>query len=243
MIQEAVLYFVYEGCVTICQCDTCVDTPPDCAEYTKSSCTAPYVNWAYSNCKAYCGFCHTECHNKRSDCHEYGKQVCQLPYVSWAKENCEQYCGFCGHDLKCLYSPWEDLTPCIAVCGLGLKVQVRTFVMVKQGTPLAKDCNESLIKNTTCAKHTCTVPPTAVVKVPVTEPSVVTLKTHVDTGVLDHHGPLIPVDPDTVKDVIKAGTTVVEELAIGALFAELLPMIAFIGKRDVTEQTRALKTL
>lgn len=57
MIQEAVLYFVYEGCVTICQCDTCVDTLPDCAEYTKSSCTAPYVNWAYSNCKAYCGFC------------------------------------------------------------------------------------------------------------------------------------------------------------------------------------------
>lgn len=57
MIQEAVLYFVYEGCVTICQCDTCADTLPDCAEYTKSSCTAPYVNWAYSNCKAYCGFC------------------------------------------------------------------------------------------------------------------------------------------------------------------------------------------
>lgn len=86
-----------------------------------------------------------------------------------------------------------------------------------------------------------TVPPTAVVKVPVTEPSVVTLKTHVDTGVRDHHGPLIPVDPDTVKDVIRAGTTVVKELAIGALFAELLPMIAFIGKRDVTEQTRAFE--
>lgn len=70
-----------------------------------------------------------------------------------------------------------------------------------------------------------TVPPTAVVKVPVTEPSVVTLKTHVDTGVLDHHGPLIPIDPDTVKDVIKAGTTVGEGLAIGALFAELLSWV------------------
>lgn len=86
-----------------------------------------------------------------------------------------------------------------------------------------------------------TVPPTAVVKVPVTEPSVVTLKTHVDTGVLDHYGPLIPIDPDTVKDVIKAGTTVGEGLAIGALFAELLPMFAFLGKRDVTEQTRAFE--
>lgn len=167
--------------------------------------------------------------------------MCQSPYISWAKENCEQYCGFCGHDLKCLYSPWEDLTPCTAVCGLGLKVQVRTFAIVKPGTLLAKDCTESLIKNTTCAIHRCTVPPTAVVKVPVTEPSVVTLKTHVDTGVLDDHGPLIPVDPDTVKDVIKAGTAVGEGLAIGALFAELLPMIAFFGKRDVTEQTRVFE--
>lgn len=58
--------------------------------------------------------------------------------------------------------------------------------------------------------------------IPVTEPSVVTHKTHVDTGVID-----------TVKDVIKAGTAVGERLAIGAPFAELLPMFAFLGKRKV----------
>lgn len=89
-----------------------------------------------------------------------------------------------------------------------------------------------------------TVPPTAVVKVPVTEPSVVTLKTHVDTGVIDLHGPLIPVDPDTVKDVAAAGAVVGGGLAIGALFAELLPILpafALIGKRDVTEQTTAFE--
>lgn len=55
-----------------------------------------------------------------------------------------------------------------------------------------------------------TIKPTAVVKVPVTETLIVTDKTHVqepvvDTGVLDHHGPLIHVDPDTVKDVAIAG--------------------------------------
>lgn len=55
-------------------------------------------------------------------------------------------------------------------------------------------------------------------RVPVTEPSVATHKTHVDTGVLD-----------TVKDVIKTGTAVGEGLAIGAPFAELLPMFAFLG--------------
>lgn len=64
--------------------------------------------------------------------------------------------------------------------------------------------------------------PTAVVRVPVTELSVVTHKTHVDTGVLD-----------TVRDVIKAGTTVGERLAIGAPFAELLPIFAVLGKRKV----------
>lgn len=40
------------------------------------------------------------------------------------------------------------------------------------------------------------------------------------------------------KDVIKAGTAVDEGLAIGAPFAELIPMFAFIGKR---EQTRAFE--
>uniref|UniRef100_A0A8W8MHU1 ShKT domain-containing protein n=1 Tax=Magallana gigas TaxID=29159 RepID=A0A8W8MHU1_MAGGI len=196
------------GCVTFCQCDACVDKLPDCGEYTKSSCKAPYVNWAYNNCKAYCGFCHTECHDKRSDCHEYGKQVCQSPYIPWAKENCEQYCGFCGHDLKCVYSPWLDLTPCSPVCGRGKKVQV-----------------------------------------PVTETLIVTDKTHVqepvvDTGVLDHHGPLIHVDPDTVKDVAIAGAATgvaaAGGVALGTLFAELLPMLPLFafGKRYVTEQTR-----
>lgn len=59
-----------------------------------------------------------------------------------------------------------------------------------------------------------TVPPTVVVKVPVTDPVEVLHKTPVDTGVIDHHGPLIPVVPDTVKDVVKAGTAVGEGLAI-----------------------------
>lgn len=69
-------------------------------------------------------------------------------------------------------------------------------------------------------------------RVPVTEPSVVTHKTHVDTGVFD-----------TVRDVIKAGTAVGEGLAIGALFAELLPMFAFHGKRKVMSKKELLKTL
>lgn len=101
-----------------------------------------------------------------------------------------------------------------------------------------------------------TIKPTAVVKVPVTETLKVTDKTHVqepvvDTGVLDHHGPLIHVDsplihvdPDTVKDVAIAGAAtgvaVAGGVALGTLFAELLPMLPLFafGKRDVTEQTR-----
>lgn len=67
-------------------------------------------------------------------------------------------------------------------------------------------------------------------RVPVTEPSVVTHKTYVDTGVLD-----------TVKDVIKTGTAVGEGLAIGAPFAELLPMFAFLGKRKVMSKTSAFE--
>lgn len=69
-------------------------------------------------------------------------------------------------------------------------------------------------------------------RVPVTELSVVTHKTHVDTGVID-----------TIKDVIKAGTAVGERLAIGAPFAELLPMFAFHGKRKVMIKNELLKTL
>lgn len=70
---------------------------------------------------------------------------------------CLLYCIVlcCVVDLKCLYSPWEDLTPCTAVCGLGVKFQVRTFAIVNPGTPLAKDCNENLIQNTTCNEHPC----------------------------------------------------------------------------------------
>lgn len=93
-----------------------------------------------------------------------------------------------------------------------------------------------------------TIKPTAVVKVPVTETLIVTDKTHVqepvvDTGVLDHHGPLIHVDPDTVKDVAIAGAAVAGGVALGTLFAELLPMLPLFafGKRDVTEQTRAFE--
>lgn len=88
-----------------------------------------------------------------------------------------------------------------------------------------------------------TVQPTSVVKVPVTDPVEVIHKTPVDIGVIDHHGPLIPVDPDTVKGVVGAGAAVGGGLAIRALFAELLPMLPVLafGKRDVTEQTRAFE--
>uniref|UniRef100_K1RBT6 Uncharacterized protein n=1 Tax=Magallana gigas TaxID=29159 RepID=K1RBT6_MAGGI len=161
------------GCVTFCQCDACVDKLPDCGEYTKSSCKAPYVNWAYNNCKAYCGFCH----------------------------------------LKCVYSPWLDLTPCSPVCGRGKKVQVRTVALVKPGT----------------------IKPTAVVKVPVTEMLIVTDKTHVqepvvDTGVLDHHGPLIHVDPDTVKDVAIAGAAT----GVAAAGGVALGTLKVLWKKDFT---------
>lgn len=56
--------------------------------------------------------------------------------------------------------------------------------------------------------------------------------------------PLIHVDPDTVKDVAIAGAAtgvaVAGGVALGTLFAELLPMLPLFafGKRDVTEQTR-----
>lgn len=56
-VHQVVLSFVYEECVTFCQGDACVDKLSDCAEYTESSCKAPYVSWAYNNCKAFCGFC------------------------------------------------------------------------------------------------------------------------------------------------------------------------------------------
>lgn len=56
----------------------------------------------------------------------------------------------CILGLKCVYSLWLDLTPCSPVCGRGKKVQVRTVAIVKPGTPLEKDCTESLFRNTAC---------------------------------------------------------------------------------------------
>lgn len=36
---------------------TCRDQIPDCAEYTKTACQAPYDTWARTNCPLFCGFC------------------------------------------------------------------------------------------------------------------------------------------------------------------------------------------
>lgn len=74
-----------------------------------------------------------------------------------------------------------------------------------------------------------------VVKVFVIELLVVIFKIYVDIGVFDYYGFFIFVDLDIVKDVIKVGIIVVEELVIGVLFVELFLMIVFIGKRDVIE--------
>lgn len=75
---------------------TCRDQIPDCAEYTKTACQAPYDTWARTNCPLFCGFCSPTCSDSISDCSEYGKSACVAPYLTWAKTNCASYCGLCS---------------------------------------------------------------------------------------------------------------------------------------------------
>ena len=41
----------------------CLDKLDNCQAYGKSSCVAPYVGWAKSNCPAFCGFCSKYTHS------------------------------------------------------------------------------------------------------------------------------------------------------------------------------------
>ncbi|XP_061190034.1 spondin-1-like [Saccostrea echinata] len=149
---------VYDCQTTSCFCDTCVDILPDCREYTRTACEAPYRLWAYQNCAAYCGFCRKPCEDVISDCDEYGSSACKAPYVSWAISNCAKYCGFCEQNkqkAQCSYSDWMTVSDCSVTCGSGYKTEVRSFLKVKEKTPGSKDCKEELERYTKCELDPC----------------------------------------------------------------------------------------
>ncbi|XP_041376878.1 uncharacterized protein LOC121389349 [Gigantopelta aegis] len=124
----------------------CKDVLPNCVSYGKKSCKAPYIQWAKTNCPAYCNFCpnipvtspnpaQTGCVDKLTNCASYGKTSCLGQYEHWARDNCQLYCGYCSkpqsgcHDVltnchdygksSCagLYLTWAK-TNCALSCGL-----------------------------------------------------------------------------------------------------------------------------
>nr|XP_034322838.1 uncharacterized protein LOC117688721 [Crassostrea gigas] len=136
-----------------CHGDACVDVLPDCHEYTLAACEAPYRQWAYLNCAAYCGFCKKPCDDVIMDCEEYGTGACKAPYVSWATKNCAKTCGFCDlnkQKAQCVYSDWMTVSECSVTCGRGYKTEVRSFAKVKDKTPGSKVCKENLERYTAC---------------------------------------------------------------------------------------------
>lgn len=54
-----------------------------------------------------------------------------------------------------------------------------------------------------------------------------------------YSGPLIDVDPvDVVTGVATAGTAALGGIALGTLLTEMLPFLAFLGKRDINEHQK-----
>ena len=35
----------------------CTDVLSNCPEYSQNACHEPYVDWAKTNCRSYCGYC------------------------------------------------------------------------------------------------------------------------------------------------------------------------------------------
>ncbi|XP_048750431.1 uncharacterized protein LOC125662312 [Ostrea edulis] len=221
------------GFFKLCCCDACVDKLPDCADYTRGACKPPYLNWALQHCAAYCGLCRKQCVNTRSDCREYGKSACLPLYERWARENCAEYCGYCSSNPKCLFSPWMDLKPCSESCGGGRTIQVRTLLIVPDGTPLAKDCDGDLIRNKSCNIKPCTTQ----------NPGNLDPSVNVDPA-------LLPILVDPVSNLVKgeiagegAGVAVGETvgalggeaaaITFGEVVLSLLPelLFGFLGKK------------
>ncbi|XP_052694879.1 uncharacterized protein LOC128173192 isoform X4 [Crassostrea angulata] len=268
-MQVFIAYILTAGCALLCVSDGCVDKLPDCADFTLNACKAPFVNWAHANCPAFCVFCRRECQNKRTDCREYGQQMCQAPYTSWAKKNCEEYCGFCGRDWKCVYSPWFDLTPCPKTCNNDGKLQVRKYTLVPHDTPLADNCDKSLLRRKKCNNSHCTTPTltTTLVHDPLVDvnlaPIVAGIATGVGAGVAGaasieagvgagvagaasiEAGIGAGIAGATAIEAGVAGVAAVEAgVAASATILEFLPLLlGFFGKRNVNEQTRALENL
>lgn len=58
-------------------------------------------------------------------------------------------------DWKCVYSPWFDLTPCPKTCNNDGKLQVTKYTLVPHDTPLADNCDKSLVRRKKCNSSHC----------------------------------------------------------------------------------------
>ncbi|XP_062592500.1 kielin/chordin-like protein [Saccostrea cucullata] len=158
------------------QGDTCSDVLPDCHEYTKSACQAPYESWGRKNCARFCGFCTPACADQLSDCKDYGQSSCVAPYESWARQNCAKTCGYCGANVSpsatspttqavaktdCLYrgksyqlgEEWNDGCQYNCTCEAGRAYRCKTTCPTFINPPL--NCHYQAIDGQCCRKLVC----------------------------------------------------------------------------------------
>ncbi|XP_048747184.2 uncharacterized protein LOC125659539 isoform X2 [Ostrea edulis] len=83
----------------------CSDKLENCSQFGKTSCRAPYEEWARDNCALYCGFCRgppttpVPCVDKQTNCQDYGENVCSDPkYSAWVLDNCRYSCRQCSSE-------------------------------------------------------------------------------------------------------------------------------------------------
>ena len=115
----------------------CINTIPDCDQYTHMSCGPTYHTWANKYCPEFCGLCPNKplslptCEDKFSHCNLMAQSECtSQENKGWMFDNCYKTCGYCSgcRDIadtcgdfdmvKCngLYKPWAQQM-CAKTCG------------------------------------------------------------------------------------------------------------------------------
>uniref|UniRef100_K1S478 Kielin/chordin-like protein n=1 Tax=Magallana gigas TaxID=29159 RepID=K1S478_MAGGI len=161
------------------QGNPCTDVLPDCSEYTKSACQAPYESWGRKNCARFCGFCTPDCADELPDCAAYGQSACVAPYDTWARKNCAKTCKYCGDitiappvtstaaapKTDCLYrgttyklgDVWQDGCQYNCTCGAGRAYRCSTICPTFINT--TANCHYQAIDGECCRRLVCSDSP------------------------------------------------------------------------------------
>eukprot|EP00105_Crassostrea_gigas_P008349 XP_011422885.1 PREDICTED: cysteine-rich motor neuron 1 protein-like [Crassostrea gigas] len=179
---ESLFYFVLGIAAltgTYGQGNPCTDVLPDCSEYTKSACQAPYESWGRKNCARFCGFCTPDCADELPDCAAYGQSACVAPYDTWARKNCAKTCKYCGDitiappvtstaaapKTDCLYrgttyklgDVWQDGCQYNCTCGAGRAYRCSTICPTFINT--TANCHYQAIDGECCRRLVCSDSP------------------------------------------------------------------------------------